>query len=226
MSGVEFLVTKDNNKMLSVKNKNQSDDGKYVRIEIYDPSTQVSDTLRVRLLPQVFYHYTITASKEVGQNQHIWPIVDPNYKKSLTPRDSIIQALYIGFTALLDTHQKSPDNIKVPEEFLKNFGNSVNDLNGLSIAEKQQRIINMFKLIGVSQAEIGFANMLKLLDKLNLSHLVFTFPGITQSDLMTQPKEGLVVTKYKKNDWEVEPRLIGLLLAQLLTITTNLSEWC
>ena len=197
-----FVVTKDNNKTLSVKNNNQSDDGKYVRIEIYDPSTQVSDTLRIRLLPQVFYHYIITASKDVGQNQHIWSIVDPNDEKSLTPRDSIIQALYIGFTALLDAHQKSPDNIKVSEEFLKNFGNSVNDLNGLSIAEKQQRIINMFKLIGVNQAEIDFANMLKLLDKLKLSHLVFTFPGITKSDLMTQPKEGFVVTKYKKNDWE------------------------
>ena len=196
-----FVVTKDNNKTLSVKNNSQSDDGKYVRIEIYDPSTQVSDTLRIRLLPQVFYHYTITASKDVGQNQHIWSIVDPNDEKSLTPRDLIIQALYIGFTALLDAHQKSPDNIKVSEEFLKNFGNSVNDLNNLSVAEKKQRIINMFKLIGVNQAEIDFANMLKLLDKLKLSHLFFTFPGITQSDLMTQPKEGFVVTKYKKNDW-------------------------
>ena len=76
-------------------NNNQSDDSKYVRIQIYDPSTQVSDTLRIRLLPQVFYHYTITASKEVGQNQHIWSIVDPNYEKSVTPRDSIIQALKI-----------------------------------------------------------------------------------------------------------------------------------
>jgi len=194
-------VFKENDKTLSVKNNNQSDNNKDLRIQIYDPATQVSDILRIRLLPQIFYNYTITASKDIGKNQHIWPIVDPNYKQSVNLKDSIIQALYISFISLLDAHQKAPDSIKISQEFLQHFGNSVNDLNGLSIAEKEQHIVNMFKIIGVSQDQINFENMLKLLDKLKLSHLVFTFPGISQSQLVSQSKEGFVVTKYKKNDW-------------------------
>ena len=197
-----ITVSKENNKTLSVTNNNPSPDNRGVKVEIIDENNQTADILSIRLSPQMFYNYIVTASKGIGKNKHIWSIVDPSYKQSVSLKDSIIQSLYISFISLLDAHQKAPGKIRLSEEFLNNFGKSIDDLNALSIAEKKQRIISMFQLIGVNQDQINFENMLKLLDYFTLSHLVFTFPGISESLLKSHPEEGISITKYQKTDWE------------------------